>query len=1505
MKLHKLLALLVALMVLVSAIPSSAFAEMGGDFPWTDTDSEFLIEEILKRDGFIDGIWFPWIDGGRCGHNLTGNDVMAEYYNTPNGSGFIDWNSVELDRRGADTIYRQIYNLKAMGYNIMAYAGSIYGEGVIYDQTGDVLGIKQEYLDNARRLLNMCREIGMPVMWNVYFHCSTTPDYYGIDGWNITCRMLGDPTVADHYAQRFVKPLCQMLAEYPDVVAMVSIADEPENEINDSGMGNNFSGGRAMYGVTQEDMVYFMQQINETVRRELPGVARTVASNYGNKAIYRDFDLDMIGHHEYNNNCTVSSVANMMVNAQPILSEYNVGGDVFFSDDEYADKLIAFRENMMAEGYKGGFQWCWLPGGSGSSWAGYLLRNGSDSTSFRKTVSLLKYYMDEYRAAYRGETITLDTPVLYANAGDGRVKFIPSKRATTITIQRSDDGGNTWKDLVTNQSQSTYVDNYLIGTYTDTTGRPSGGYCYRIIATDGVHTVTSAPNNLAGTENKFKKAYVTPTYRLGKCYQYSTQSSAKLTSFGVEKNRPAKESYNLIADGSFETGTGRWTGGSFLQYASVVTDATTPDGDKSLYFNTSGKSSAGWYTFTISGLKTHTEYTFSSWLKGAYLAQDNKGMASLGVMDPDSGKFMVYGDYYYGHQRASRDTQQLYPTAWDDEWHLRSVSFNSGYRTSVTIALYGYGSRMWIDGLALYESVNGIKYENGESAAALVSTNWVDLRDSVANAVEDPRVDNTAYWESGAGYKMGFVQARDGALLYTESADRNAVRYTKWFDVKPGTEYYVSFTVNVTKAGGGRVALLDNAKTLPNEVVKVSFATAGTYTYKGCISTGAHTQLGLSVVDLGGEATIDDIYFCEGGKSAVAPTEVSFDGYVVNGTFDTGTYSGWENLWNTNTVTMVAGHDSRCAIQVNAKLYSHVRQFVTVEPNTDYVVEVWTKEAVSSRMIIKNGPDTRDIESVSIDSGSQWKKTTVEFNSGDEDTIIITLMGNAETAYYTADDVRMYKKVVESNDGFIVNGTFDTGNTKGWENLYGTNHIQMVGGYNSDYAISVVASRWSHVRQLVPVKPNTEYVIELWSKNAVNATLLVKDGADTYDILLESMPSGSEWGKTTATFYSGNLTSVYVSLMGTDWTSSYVADAVKMYEKGSVDLQNGDFESGDAHWAYTSGEHSVVTDAHGGTGALQLQIPKKSETASQTVAVEPGTVYTVTWWYKTSSSWVTLDLAVVDGVTQTAMAAVSGATSMKGNSGSWKMGTYVVRSGKSTSMTLKFVNTSSVLAGDLLIDDVTVTKQERYVCTHSYGYSGYQSPTCGAEGVRIYACSYCGDEYKEPVPASGAHTYDDVCDTTCNACGGVRTPLHQYSHYFDTDCNRCGVVRAILSPISFAGTSVSEEKNGLAFHFDVAVRGMKKENYTAIYDNATIGGCKLLGMGVQIYNDYDAIDIPCVNLLSLEKDTVGFAARIIEIPAFARDMVATATPYIVLEIDGVATTIYGEAQTCTYNEAVT
>ncbi|MBQ7089343.1 MAG: InlB B-repeat-containing protein [Clostridia bacterium] len=135
----------------------------------------------------------------------------------------------------------------------------------------------------------------------------------------------------------------------------------------------------------------------------------------------------------------------------------------------------------------------------------------------------------------------------------------------------------------------------------------------------------------------------------------------------------------------------------------------------------------------------------------------------------------------------------------------------------------------------------------------------------------------------------------------------------------------------------------------------------------------------------------------------------------------------------------------------------------------------------------------------------------------------------------------------------------------------------------------------------------------------------------------------------------------------------------------------------------------------------------------------------------------------------------------------------------------------------------------RDVEPHAYVGTIVISATCGANGVKTYTCSICGDSYNEVIPATGHHVYNNACDTDCNACGTYRevephayvgtvvrpatcgtdgltvytcsicgdsynetipaTGNHTYDNACDADCNACGAERDV-EPHAYVGTEV-------------------------------------------------------------------------------------------------------------------
>ena len=132
-------------------------------------------------------------------------------------------------------------------------------------------------------------------------------------------------------------------------------------------------------------------------------------------------------------------------------------------------------------------------------------------------------------------------------------------------------------------------------------------------------------------------------------------------------------------------------------------------------------------------------------------------------------------------------------------------------------------------------------------------------------------------------------------------------------------------------------------------------------------------------------------------------------------------------------------------------------------------------------------------------------------------------------------------------------------------------------------------------------------------------------------------------------------------------------------------------------------------------------------------------------------------------------------------------------------------------------------------------------------------------------------------------------------------------------------TSTSEDVSGLAFKFDVATSGMQVDKTTAIYDDATINGYKLIKMGAVVTNktsagtdpstlylnkvdDERVLNIEAVYLCNLLGDSASYAVRITGIPENKQDAAIYARPYYIYENEnGTQITVYGDVVGASYN----
>ena len=363
-----------------------------------------------------------------------------------------------------------------------------------------------------------------------------------------------------------------------------------------------------------------------------------------------------------------------------------------------------------------------------------------------------------------------------------------------------------------------------------------------------------------------------------------THAKPSLTGFGTEKNRPSASSDNVIVQPGFESTTNaQWNTSNFLkQGVSVVTsggtDGDAHSGSKFLKYYHGSVGYTDWPMFEIT-CPTAGEYVFSAWVRTPLLSANNVGAASIGIINPDTGKFLTYGNAggsYDGHY--SNPETQLRSTATDDNWHLRSVTFYVGAANSnVKIGIYGLKSTMYIDDISVHLLSKGTKYVGNQqgtlSASTSVTNKYCEADNNLipdCNMNGDP---SEEFWTIGAsGWNNGFLEfnkdatsaAHGNALHFkgTSPASNKTYRYIKFVYVEPNTSYTVSFDYRVVKTGNPLMFVDNNIeKNAVFHTPNLGSASNSWKTYSFTFNTGNYNRIGIVFKDGSGEAYFDDFRF--------------------------------------------------------------------------------------------------------------------------------------------------------------------------------------------------------------------------------------------------------------------------------------------------------------------------------------------------------------------------------------------------------------------------------------------------------------------------------------------------------------------------------------------------------------------------------------------------------------------------------------------------------------------
>ena len=465
-------------------------------------DGKVTAWDILKVDGYIEGVWIPWLTHSYLGSSLSSNVDMENNDNwvLADGTKKDYWQTmtqVGMDNYDNTQLEMEIFNLRALGFNVLAFAGAPWAEGRVNDtNTWFTTGVKDDYLKNLRKFLDICRKVNMPVCWYMHFHSSAMPGYASLDMWYRNAQVQGDKAAADSYAKNFVEPVAKVLAEYRDVVVMVGIADETFNEINDSEAGDKFAeGDREQYGVTQEDSMYFHAQIGKAVKEIIPDMPLTCADNADYYAMYGDALLDMPGRNQYSPGSNPSTDVETALATGPLLAgEYGMSGSSgSFTEDNWSSTMIAKRENYLSAGYSGFFQWAYEPvfesDGANAPNGNQMIRKGGTNPYDLRMGCYKAYY---WAAAKQGGSANAPSALYYCGttisklssggsyAGKGKVYYIRPQNNASVTVERSVNGG-AWTTVTGTTTYDTEAGSHR-ACLTDSSAPSSGTVQYRVTA---------------------------------------------------------------------------------------------------------------------------------------------------------------------------------------------------------------------------------------------------------------------------------------------------------------------------------------------------------------------------------------------------------------------------------------------------------------------------------------------------------------------------------------------------------------------------------------------------------------------------------------------------------------------------------------------------------------------------------------------------------------------------------------------------------------------------------------------------------------------------------------------------------------------------------------------------------------------------------------------------------------------------------------------------------------